>query len=119
MSSSDIDLHQFVREALLQIIKGVKDVQADAKPLGAMVNPNLSTSADHAIKQGLLVASGRYAQLVQFDVALSVRAGTGTKGGIGVFVGPVTLGTTGQSNQENSSISRVKFFVPLTLPEQS
>jgi len=91
MNSSEINLQQFVSETLLQIIGGVKDAQAAAQSLGAKVNPHLSTSANDAANIGLLMAGRDYAQLVQFDVALSVKAGTGTKGGIGVFVGPVTL----------------------------
>ena len=111
-----MDLQQFVAETLTQIVKGVRESQSIAKQSGAEVDPHLSMSVEHAEKQGLLIASGKYAQLVQFDMALTVKAGTGTKGGIGVFVGPVTLGSSAQSNAENSSVSRIKFVVPLTLP---
>ncbi len=116
MNSPEIALQQFVSETLLQIVKGVKDAQAGADQLGAIVNPSIATSPEHAAKHGLLKSVGEYAQLVQFDVALSAKAGTATKGGIGVFVGVVSLGSAGQSSAENASISRVKFVVPLTLP---
>jgi hypothetical protein len=56
------------------------------------------------------------AQIVEFDVALTAMEGTGTKGGIGVVAGMFALGSTGQSKEESSSVSRVKFSVPLSLP---
>ncbi len=55
-------------------------------------------------------------QLVDFDVALTVKEGTETKGGIGIFVGAFGVGSQGQSSAENASLSRVKFVVPITLP---
>lgn len=113
-----MDLREFVAEALAQIVEGVKDAQSRAKEHGARVNPALSTSAELAAKHGILIASGDAAQLVQFDVALTAKEGTGTKGGIGVVMGAFTLGSTGQSQAENSSVSRVKFTVPLVLPDE-
>jgi len=112
-----MELREFVAETIKQIAAGVKDAQAAHDEHGAFVNPHLTTSAELAVKHGILIASGSAAQLVQFDVALTVKEGTGTKGGIGIFAGPISLGSSGQSNSENSSVSRVKFFVPLVLPE--
>lgn len=56
--------------------------------------------------------------MVEFDVALTVTEGTGTKGGIGVFVGAINLGSAGESKNENVSISHVRFRVPLQLPQE-
>lgn len=113
-----MELREFVAETLVQIVEGVQEAQTRTKDHGARVNPHLTTSADLAVKQGILIASGSAAQLVQFDVALTAKEGTGTKGGIGVVAGIFTLGSTGQSQAENSSVSRVKFSVPLVLPDQ-
>lgn len=112
-----MDLRDFVAETLIQIADGVIQAQEKAAKIGARVNPKLIGGADHAAQHGFLAASGTPAQIVQFDVALTVKEGSGTKGGIGIFAGAVTLGSSGQSNAENSSVSRVKFSVPLSLPE--
>lgn len=114
-----MDLRDFVSETLLQIADGVKQAQAKATEIGARVNPKLTGGAVHAAQHGFLAASGAPAQIVQFDVALTVKEGSGTKGGIGIFAGAVTLGSSGQSNTENSSVSRVKFSVPLSFPESN
>ena len=65
----------------------------------------------------LPLRNGRYATTVMFDVALTITEGTDTKGGIGVVSGIFNIGSSGQSSNENSSISRVSFSVPLKLPE--
>jgi hypothetical protein len=114
-----MDLRDFVSETLIQIADGVKQAQEKATEIGARVNPKLTGGATHAAQHGFLAASGAPAQIVQFDVALTVKEGSGTKGGIGIFAGAVTLGSSGQSNAENSSVSRVKFSVPLSFPESN
>ena len=114
-----MDLRDFVSETLIQIADGVKQAQEKATEIGARVNPKLTGGATHAAQHGFLAASGAPAQIVQFDVALTVKEGSGTKGGIGIFAGAVTLGSSGQSNVENSSVSRVKFSVPLSFPESN
>lgn len=112
-----MDLREFVAEALSQIVDGVKEAQDRTQASGARVNPLLTINHEAAAKQGMLIAHGMaHAQLVQFDVALTAKEGTGTKGGIGVVVGAFTLGSTGQSQEESGSVSRVKFSVPLVLP---
>jgi len=111
-----MDLREFVSETLTQIVEGVKNAQNKAKESGATVNPRLMISVELAAKQGFLSTEHGHAQFVQFDVALTVTEGTGTKGGIGVFAGAINLGSSGQSHDESSSVSRVKFCVPLSLP---
>ena len=111
-----MDLREFVSETLTQIVEGVKSAQSKAAESGATVNPAIRASAELAGKQDFLPTGAGYAQSVQFDVALTVTEGTGTKGGIGVFAGAINLGSSGQSHDESSSVSRVKFSVLLALP---
>jgi hypothetical protein len=53
---------------------------------------------------------------VDFDVAVTAVEGKGTKGGIGVFVGAVGLGSLGESNVSSSTVSRIRFSVRVRLP---
>ena len=114
-----MDLQDFVAQTLLQIAAGVKLAQEGAKDLGAEVNPHLNGGPVERASQGFLWASGRAVQVVQFDVALTVVEGTGTKGGIGVFAGAINIGSAGQSSTENRSVSHIKFAVPLALPKSA
>jgi len=112
-----MELRDFVSETLTQIVEGVTSAQSKANQSGAKINPHLRTSFEQAGKLGFLQTGEGFAQIVQFDVALTVTEGTGTKGGIGVFAGAINLGSSGQSQTESSSVSRVKFSVPLSLPK--
>lgn len=107
-----MELREFVAETLKQIVEGVKDAQAAVKTKGGQINPRLSSGS-----QKLRTISSESVQMVEFDVALTIVEGKGTKGGIGVFVGPLGIGSQGQSSSENTSVSRIKFQVPITLPE--
>ena len=112
-----MELKDFVAETLQQIVEGVKNAKSAVELNGAAVNPDLLGDYKEHAKHGLLYSgTGKVAQIVEFDVALSVKEGTGTKGGIGVVAGVFALGSQGQSNAENSSLTRVKFRVPLSLP---
>jgi hypothetical protein len=111
-----MDLQDFVAQTLCQIVEGVKTAQEKVKASGAVVNPHLNSGHEQLGKAGFLFTSDGPAQVVQFDVALTVMEGTGTKGGIGVFAGAINLGSGGQSKAENTSVSHVKFSVPLLLP---
>lgn len=59
--------------------------------------------------------SGDLINMVSFDVAVTATDGTGTKGGIGIVIGAVALGSQGQSENRNEAVSRVQFKVPFAL----
>ena len=61
-------------------------------------------------------ADGELVQKIEFDVAVEASREKGSRGGLGVFVAAASAGLFGRSSQKASSISRVKFCVPLSLP---
>jgi len=113
-----MELKQFVSETLKEIIEGVTNAQEEVTK-GA-VNPKIWMSQrGEANKMKILESNaGEWIHMVDFDVAVTVVEGTESKGGIGLVVGPVALGSKGQSNSENSSISRIKFQVPVAYPDK-
>ncbi|MEJ2440075.1 MAG: hypothetical protein P8Z72_10470 [Gammaproteobacteria bacterium] len=111
-----MDLKEFISETMIQIISGVVEAQEQEKTIGGTVSPRLTAGSEFGAQHGFLRAEGGAAQIVQFDVALTAKEGSGSKGGIGIVSGIVSLGTSGQSQEENASVSRVKFSVPLILP---
>jgi hypothetical protein len=112
-----MDLEEFVAQSLAQIVAGVGRAQKEVEASGASVNPQLNTTHSEMGRQGFLWSrSGGPVQIVQFDVALTIVEGAGTKGGIGVFAGAINLGSSGQSSNESRSVSHLKFAVPLALP---
>ncbi len=110
-----MELQQFVTETLIQIVEGVQDAKADVRSAGGEINPELMSAG----KDQMVSTSNRMVQLVDFDVAVTVSEGTGTKGGGGIFVGAFGLGAQGESTAASSSVSRIKFQVPISLPHPS
>jgi malic enzyme len=98
-----MDLETFICETLRQIVKGVKTAQLHEDCKGADINPEYTTGPE--VKQ------------IDFDVALTVTEGTEKlgKGNIGVAS---VLGIGGQASltSASSSVSRIKFNIPLVLP---
>jgi len=118
-----MELKDFVKETLIQIIKGVKDAQIEVQKAGGMVNPTLRVLADKGASAAVLGQpsgehGGNYVFLVDFDVAVIVEEGKETKGGIGVVTGIFSLGSQGKSDQIASNTSRIQFKVPILLPQQ-
>ena len=112
-----MNLDQFVTESLLQIINGVN--AAKEKAPKSLINPapRGDTSLDNLHQQGYTPSEdGKLIQQVEFDVAVTAVVGTETKGGIGIMVAGIGLGTRGQTDKSNTSISRLKFKVPIALP---
>jgi len=115
-----MQLREFISETLVQIVGGVVDARAKVDTLNAVarVNPFLDPMADQLAKHGFTLAGGDAVQFVEFDVSVTTKDTSGTKGGVGVFVVPFTMGTSGQSSSETSGSSRILFRVPLTLPRE-
>lgn len=112
-----MNLKEFISETLSQIIEGVKDAQEKAKNHGSKVNPYIWKNPENLSRHNFTEASGgEIMQIIDFDVALTATQKKGTKGGIGIFAGGLGIGSQGQSNSDNTSVSRVKFKVPITLP---
>ena len=61
----------------------------------------------------------KYVQKVEFDVALTVSNTADASGKAGIKVFSVELGGGGSIAHEQSTVSRVKFTVPIVPPAQS
>ncbi|HEY8749795.1 MAG TPA: hypothetical protein VIM11_17560 [Tepidisphaeraceae bacterium] len=113
-----MDLKEFVSETIKQIIDGVVAAQEYGRAKGARVNPlHLPVRNSHGVMQSVNYRAD-VAHPVEFDVALSTSDGTQTKGGVGLIVGILTLGSSGQSKNDNEVVSRVKFTIPVVLPTE-
>src|SRR5690242_1397191 len=124
-----MELQQFVTESLNQILKGVSDAQGANNYNGIEINPNLAhyidrsrqdwVGKDHKLPNDVLItAQGQVVVMVHFDVAVTATEGSGRKGGIGVFVGAIGLGSQGQSDKSNVSATKIQFKVPVALPHR-
>jgi hypothetical protein len=114
-----MELKDFISETMKALIDGIIASQEYAKSKGASVVPE-------GIK--LMQASGysytdknnsvKYLHDIQFDVAVTINSADKIQGGIGIFAGAIGVGTQAKTEEANSSMSRIKFSIPVIFPEQ-
>lgn len=116
-----IRLKEFVSQTLTEIVEGVLDAQGKVIALAekgtslevvAQVSPTIDNL--HARQNTWRSSWGSVVQNVEFDVAVTISKEKGGKGGISVW----GAGLEGGATASNSSVSRIRFYVPITLPQE-
>ena len=113
-------LEDYITESLKEIITGVRNAQTYAKEAGARINPN-GMGINRMGQPYINYSSrdvGQTGQMVEFDVVVTISEGDQVKAGIGVFAGSFGIGTQGKTEANNIAVNRIKFTVPIFLPEQ-
>ncbi|HAB18233.1 MAG TPA: hypothetical protein PLX89_07725 [Verrucomicrobiota bacterium] len=110
-----MELQTFIEESLKQIVAAVANAARATQEHGARMNP---AQPQWQYGHGLYFdkTTGAVLSNVEFDVAVTATDGTKTKGGIGVALASVVLGSQGESAKSNQQVSRIKFNVPIVLP---
>lgn len=111
-------LQEFVSETLKEIIAGVKESQKYAASEGAWVNPKMRAVLAAKDSRYIVEQDHTYIEQIQFDVAVTSTEGSATEAGVGIFVAAFGAGAKGKSDASSSSISRIKFSIPIALPTQ-
>jgi hypothetical protein len=117
-----MNLRDFIRETLTEIADGVAEADEKVAARGGAVNPrNVVTNKSGEGPYGFCIEDrkAKYhpaVESIEFDVVVSAAEGKETKGGIGVHVGAIGIGSAGKSDQASSSQSRIKFRIPMLLP---
>jgi hypothetical protein len=104
----NIELKDFIKETLVQIIEGVKAAQEETKTSNAEINayPAKIDREKHTM-------SGSEIRNVEFDIAITTSKDEGAKARIGV-VGGLFGGAAGADiSHSNANQNRIKFSVPI------
>ena len=117
----DIELKDFVSEALKQIIEGIVVAQEFAKAKHTAVVPTdiYYNSDSPNVPEGILGGGDSYTNLINFDIAVTASDALQKKSGLGVFITVIGSSLQSQEDVSNSSVSRIKFTVPVLFPRQS
>lgn len=109
-----VDLDAYVRETLLAIVGGVLEAQKNEQ-CGHYVGRAPAGGAEH-----LKIANdlaGNTISLVKFDLATTVEEKSGARGGGSIKVVPfVEISGEGRSKAGASTVSRLQFSVPVSVP---
>lgn len=119
---SNLDLETFIKQTLIQISKGVDGAASElSKSESAIISPygayNKATSFNDAhvsIKKERKVYNNRE---IEFDIAVTVSdenvGDVGAKAKIGIKVISASIGSDEKRTLQNSSVSRIKFSLPI------
>jgi hypothetical protein len=112
-----MDLEEFVASTLTQISAGIAKAQEQAAASGAWINPagKLSSSEERSAIE-VDVNAYAYLETVEFDVAVTIGKDESAGAGGGIKVLGLQLGAGADVKYENSSVSRVKFSIPVSWP---
>ena len=108
-----MELKDFIKEAIENIVEGVVAAQESIKGNGAQINPQKVQFREAGLWNNHNSGMPRF---VEFDVGLTSANKTGSTEGIGVFLGSISLGKKNQEDVEHTAITRIKFSIPLVLP---
>lgn len=114
-----MELSEFVKQSLTQIVSGVKSAQEEIRTQGGYANPAVfaSSPGNASTTHFGSVEDGQNVLLVDFDVAVTVtdtiEGGVGGKLSVASFF-KVEAGGKGSTASE--ATSRIQFKVPLALP---
>lgn len=105
-----MELHEFVKETLVQIVNGIVEAQKND-----IIRDNNASVVPFGVSTSDMKLANRE---IEFDVVITTQTESSAKGGIGIFVGGLGVGTQGKLNANDSLVNRVKFSVPVLFPMQ-
>jgi hypothetical protein len=103
-----MELRDFISSAIVEIFRGVEQAKEDLADKHGAVNPFFGPNMNSMKHEHL--------QFVEFDIAVTANEKTEGSAKAGVSVLGVELGGNGGKSLENSTVSRVKFRVPIIPP---
>lgn len=110
-------LNEFITETIKHVIDGIENANTYAKTKGSKISgDNLSImKGDGTIFYD--TETGETIGKIDFDIAITVKEEDQSNAGIGIFVSSFFGGIQGQTTSENSTVNRIKFFVPFHYPK--
>lgn len=115
-----MDIKDFIKESLLQIVDGITEANAALEAEGASI-PTSGVVGDGVLWS--VVKDGKKDKAVQFmrvdfDLAVTVTQGDNIKAGGGVSIASLfNAGASSEESNQSQSVSRIKYTIPLELPK--
>lgn len=113
---STMNLREFVRVTLSEILAGVMDAQR-SEDVGDYVAKGGIGTLEFPDASGVVHQQRLTATTVKFDVALTVQERAGAESGVGFDLGVVKGNLGGDLGGMSEGVSRVQFAVPIILPK--
>lgn len=113
-----MELKDFVKTALIQLTEAVSEAQEATRETGALINPGISRETAISGTQMYNTAARHDPtehpiQMVEFDAAVTVTETGEADVGARISILGAVIGAGGAAGSESTSVSRIKFTVPV------
>lgn len=105
-----MELKDFIKGTISDIAIAIKELNEEKSDIGLLVNPNNYDRITKAVFS--MIEDGRIAKDIEFNLSISASDTMETGGGIKINV--LKAGINNETN--NSTISTIKFSIPVVLP---
>lgn len=115
-----MELKEFIKESLSQIIDAVIETQDKYKETNVLICPDDIQGENNNLyirDENLYQFYNRNTKVqnIEMDIAISVTEKEGSKSGLGIAK-IINAGISSENAQQNESISKIKFSIPIVLP---
>lgn len=117
-----MNLKEFVSESLKDIFDGIEEAQSKVKDAKnkAGINPkNLTHCGDKPHSYLWDHETNTAPQVIDFDIAVTITEDKKTSGKAGISVWSIGVGVDKKTDSLSSTVSRIKFSMPVVFPPQS
>ena len=111
-----MELNQFIKEVLTNIVSGIRSAQ-EQEGVGPFVVPSGDSGHDYATHSRFSNSAQLKSTIVDFDIALTVEESGKTAGGGVLKVAGIGASVSGESSSKDTKVSRIQFSIPVLLPE--
>ena len=113
-----MDLKEFTKQALVQISEGIKEANETMSKDGAFV---VSSNAENISNRMWARDANGNAHVsidIDFDIAVTAANEADSKAGLLAVVSLLNIGASSEDKVSHQEISRIKFTLPLALPNE-
>lgn len=116
-----MDIKDFIKGSLLQIVDGITEANTALEAKGASI-PTTGVAREGvwcSLVKDKNNPHTRLAMRVDFDLAVTVSQSDNLKAGGGISIASLlNAGATSENCSQSESVSRIKYTIPLELPNQ-
>jgi len=113
-----MDIKDFVKESLMQIAESINEANAELKGMGTYI-PDGGITGEGVLFTTVKGKETRHFVKVEFDLAVTVSQEQGFNGGGGLSIASfANVGVKSEDKEEKVDVSRVKFMIPMALPQK-
>ena len=113
-----MDIKEFVKESLLQLAESINEANAELEERGAYI-PSGDMIGEGVLFTEVKGTKTRHFVKVEFDLAVTVSQEQASNGGGGLSIASfANLGVKSESKEGKVDVSRIKFMIPMVLPQK-